>query len=157
MTAGGKSPGQGNPRVLIYTDGACSGNPGPGGWGAVLLYNGQRKEICGGEVDTTNNRMELQAAIQALRTLKRRSTVALFTDSRYVIDGITQWINRWKARGWRTAGKNPVKNVDLWQLLDAQTGEHDVTWHWVKGHDGDRENERADLLARRGIPEPADN
>ena len=157
MTAGGKSPGQGNPRVLIYTDGACSGNPGPGGWGAVLLYNGQRKEICGGEFQTTNNRMELQAAIQALRTLKRRSTVALFTDSRYVIDGITQWINRWKARGWRTAGKNPVKNVDLWQLLDAQTGEHDVTWHWVKGHDGDRENERADLLARRGIPEPADN
>ena len=157
MTAGGKSSGQDSPRVLIYTDGACSGNPGPGGWGAVLLYNGQRKEICGGEFETTNNRMELQAAIQALRTLKRRSTVALFTDSRYVIDGITQWINRWKARGWRTAGKNPVKNVDLWQLLDAQTGEHDVTWHWVKGHDGDRENERADLLARRGIPEPADN
>ena len=157
MTAGGKSSGQGSPRVLIYTDGACSGNPGPGGWGAVLLYNGQRKEICGGEFETTNNRMELQAAIQALRTLKRRSTVALFTDSRYVIDGITQWINRWKARGWRTAGKNPVKNVDLWQLLDAQTGEHDVTWHWVKGHDGDRENERADMLARRGIPEPADN
>ena len=145
------------PEVLLFTDGACSGNPGPGGWGAVLLYNGQRKEICGGEFETTNNRMELQAAIQALRTLKRRSTVALFTDSRYVIDGITQWINRWKARGWRTAGKNPVKNVDLWQLLDAQTGEHDVTWHWVKGHDGDRENERADLLARRGIPEPADN
>ena len=157
MTAGGKSSGQGSRRVRIYTDGACSGNPGPGGWGAVLLYNGQRKEICGGEFETTNNRMELQAAIQALRTLKRRSTVALFTDSRYVIDGITQWINRWKARGWRTAGKNPVKNVDLWQLLDAQTGEHDVTWHWVKGHDGDRENERADLLARRGIPEPADN
>ena len=157
MTAGSKSSGQGSPRVRIYTDGACSGNPGPGGWGAVLLYNGQRKEICGGEVETTNNRMELQAAIQALRTLKRRSTVALFTDSRYVIDGITQWINRWKARGWRTAGKNPVKNVDLWQLLDAQTGEHDVTWHWVKGHDGDRENERADLLARRGIPQPADN
>jgi len=157
MTAGGKSSGQDSPRVLIYTDGACSGNPGPGGWGAVLLYNGQRKEIYGGEFQTTNNRMELQAAIQALRTLKRRSTVALFTDSRYVIDGITQWINRWKARGWRTAGKNPVKNVDLWQLLDAQTGEHDVTWHWVKGHDGDRENERADLLARRGIPEPADN
>ena len=157
MTADGKSSGQGSPRVRIYTDGACSGNPGPGGWGAVLLYNGQRKEICGGEVDTTNNRMELQAAIQALRVLKRRSTVDLFTDSRYVTDGITQWINRWKARGWRTAGKMPVKNVDLWQLLDVQTGEHDVTWHWVKGHDGDRENERADLLARRGIPEPADD
>ncbi len=157
MTADGKSSGQGSPRVRIYTDGACSGNPGPGGWGAVLLYNDQRKEICGGEVDTTNNRMELQAAIQALRVLKRRSTVDLFTDSRYVTDGITQWINRWKARGWRTAGKMPVKNVDLWQLLDVQTGEHDVTWHWVKGHDGDRENERADLLARRGIPEPADD
>ena len=157
MTVGGKFSSQGSPRVRIYTDGACSGNPGPGGWGAVLLYNGQRKEICGGEVDTTNNRMELQAAIQALRVLKRRSTVDLFTDSRYVTDGITQWINRWKARGWRTAGKMPVKNVDLWQLLDVQTGEHDVTWHWVKGHDGDRENERADLLARRGIPEPADD
>ncbi len=157
MTADGKSSGQGSPRVRIYTDGAWSGNPGPGGWGAVLLYNGQRKEIFGGEVGTTNNRMELQAAIQALRVLKRRSTVDLFTDSRYVTDGITQWINRWKARGWRTAGKMPVKNVDLWQLLDVQTGEHDVTWHWVKGHDGDRENERADLLARRGIPEPADD
>ena len=157
MTADEKSSGQGSPRVRIYTDGACSGNPGPGGWGAVLLYNGERKEICGGEINTTNNRMELEATIQALQALKRRSTVDLFTDSRYVTDGITQWINRWKARGWRTAGKNPVKNVDLWQLLDAQTGEHDVTWHWVKGHDGDRENERADLLARRGIPEPADN
>jgi len=144
-------------RVRIYTDGACSGNPGPGGWGAVLLYNGQRKEICGGEADTTNNRMELQAAIQALRALKRQSTVDLFTDSRYVKDGITQWINRWKARGWRTARKKPVKNVDLWRLLDAQTVEHGVTWHWVKGHAGDQENERADELARRGIPEPAEN
>jgi ribonuclease HI len=144
-------------RVRIYTDGACSGNPGPGGWGAVLLYNGQRKEICGGEADTTNNRMELQAAIQALRALKRQSTVDLFTDSRYVKDGITQWINRWKARGWRTASKKPVKNVDLWRLLDAQTVEHGVTWHWVKGHAGDQENERADELARRGIPEPAEN
>ena len=157
MTVGGKFSGQGSPRVRIYTDGACSGNPGPGGWGAVLLYNSQRKEICGGEIDTTNNRMELQATIQALQALKRRSTVALFTDSRYVTDGITQWIDGWKARGWRTAGKKPVKNMDLWQLLDAQTSNHDVTWHWVKGHDGDRENERADMLARRGIPEPADN
>ena len=157
MTVVGKSSGQGSPRVRIYTDGACSGNPGPGGWGAVLLYNGERKEICGGEIDTTNNRMELEATIQALQALKRRSTVALFTDSRYVTDGITQWIDGWKARGWRTAGKKPVKNMDLWQLLDAQTSNHDVTWHWVKGHDGDRENERADALARRCIPEPADN
>ena len=157
MTAGSKSSGQGSPRVRIYTDGACSGNPGPGGWGAVLLCNGQRKEINGGEADTTNNRMELEAAIHALEALKRRSTVDLFTDSRYVKDGITQWINGWKAKGWRTAGKKPVKNVDLWQLLDAQAGEHDVTWHWVKGHDGDPENERADELARRSISEPAEN
>lgn len=157
MTVGGKPSGQGSPRVRIYTDGACSGNPGPGGWGAVLLYNGERKEICGGEIDTTNNRMELEATIQALQALKRRSTVALFTDSRYVTDGITQWIDGWKARGWRTAGKKPVKNMDLWQLLDAQTSNHDVTWHWVKGHDGNRENERADMLARRGIPKPAGN
>ena len=157
MTVVGKSSGQGSPRVRIYTDGACSGNPGPGGWGAVLLYNGERKEICGGEIDTTNNRMELEATIQALQALKRRSTVALFTDSRYVTDGITQWIDGWKARGWRTAGKKPVKNMDLWQLLDAQTSNHDVTWHWVKGHDGNRENERADMLARRGIPKPAGN
>ena len=157
MTVVGKSSGQGSPRVRIYTDGACSGNPGPGGWGAVLLYNGERKEICGGEIDTTNNRMELEATIQALQALKRRSTVALFTDSRYVTDGITQWIDSWKARGWRTAGKKPVKNMDLWQLLDAQTSNHDVTWHWVKGHDGNRENERADMLARRGIPKPAGN
>lgn len=157
MTVGGKPSGQGSPRVRIYTDGACSGNPGPGGWGAVLLYNGERKEICGGEIDTTNNRMELEATIQALQALKRRSTVALFTDSRYVTDGITQWIDGWKARGWHTAGKKPVKNMDLWQLLDAQTSNHDVTWHWVKGHDGDRENERADMLARRGIPKPAGN
>lgn len=157
MTVGGKFSGRGSPRVRIYTDGACSGNPGPGGWGAVLLYNGERKEICGGEINTTNNRMELEATIQALQALKRRSTVALFTDSRYVTDGITQWIDGWKARGWRTAGKKPVKNMDLWQLLDAQTSNHDVTWHWVKGHDGNRENERADTLARRGIPKPAGN
>ena len=157
MTVGGKPSGQGRPRGRIYTDGACSGNPGPGGWGAVLLYNGERKEICGGEINTTNNRMELEATIQALQALKRRSTVALFTDSRYITDGITQWIDGWKARGWRTAGKKPVKNMDLWQLLDAQTSNHDVTWHWVKGHDGDRENERADMLARRGIPKPAGN
>ena len=142
---------------MVYTDGSAKGNPGNGGYGIVMISGQHRKELKQGFRLTTNNRMELQAAIQALRALKRRSTVALFTDSRYVIDGITQWINRWKARGWRTAGKKPVKNVDLWQLLDTQTGEHDVTWHWVKGHDGDRDNERADVLARRGIPEPADN
>ena len=151
MTPRGRSA-----RVRIYTDGACSGNPGPGGWGAVLLYNGRRKEIFGGAADTTNNRMELTAAIQALETLKRRSAVDLFTDSRYVKDGITQWIAGWQARGWRTAAKKPVKNVDLWRLLDAQAGAHDVTWHWVKGHDGDPENERADALAQRGIPEAAE-
>ena len=141
----------------MHTDGACIGNPGPGGWAAIVLQDGSKRCHYGGEDQTTNNRMELMAAIHALEALKRRSAVDLFTDSRYVNDGITQWINRWKARGWRTAGKKPVKKVDLWQLLDTQTGEHDVTWHWVKGHDGDRENERADVLARRGIPEPADN
>ena len=143
--------------ITIYTDGACSGNPGPGGWGALLNFGNHERELKGGNSNTTNNRMELQATIQALQALKRRSTVALFTDSRYVTDGITQWIDSWKARGWRTAGKKPVKNMDLWQLLDAQTSNHDVTWHWVKGHDGNRENERADMLARRGIPKPAGN
>ena len=143
--------------VHIYTDGGCRPNPGVGGWAAILVYEDRQRDLSGGELDTTNNRMELQAAIQALRALKRQSTVDLFTDSRYVKDGITQWINRWKARGWRTASKKPVKNVDLWRLLDAQTVEHGVTWHWVKGHAGDQENERADELARRGIPEPAEN
>ncbi len=154
MTANGKSSGRRGAHVRIYTDGACSGNPGPGGWGVVLLYKGRRKEIFGGEADTTNNRMDLRAAIRALEALKRRSTVDLFTDSRYVKDGITQWIAGWKARGWRTAAKKPVKNADLWRLLDDKAGEHDVAWHWVKGHDGDLENARADALARRGIPEP---
>ena len=153
MTVGVGSSGRGSARVRIYTDGACSGNPGPGGWGAVLIYNGRRKEIFGGEADTTNNRMELMAAIHALKALKRRSAVDLFTDSRYVKDGITQWITGWKSKGWRTAAKKPVKNVDLWRLLDAQANEHAVAWHWVKGHDGNPENERADALARRGIPE----
>ena len=151
MSAAGSNAETG--RVRIYTDGACSGNPGPGGRGAVLIYNGRRKEIFGGEADTTNNRMELMAAIHALEALKRRSAVDLFTDSRYVKDGITQWIAGWKSKGWRTAAKKPVKNVDLWRLLDAQAGEHAVAWHWVKGHDGNPENERADALARRGIPE----
>ena len=138
-------------RVRIYTDGACSGNPGPGGWGAVLIYNGKRKEIFGGEADTTNNRMELTAAICALDALKRRSKVDLYTDSRYVMNGITKWILNWKAKNWRTENRKPVKNVDLWHLLDEKTSNHDISWHWVKGHDGDPENERADALARRGI------
>ncbi len=144
----------GGARVRIYTDGACSGNPGPGGWGAVLLFNGERKEISGGEAETTNNRMELTAAIRALEALKRSCAVDLYTDSRYVRDGITQWLANWKAKGWRTAAKKPVKNADLWRLLDAKAGEHDVTWHWVKAHAGNPENERADALARGGISTP---
>ena len=145
--------GRKNGRVRIYTDGACSGNPGPGGWGAVLLYNGKRKEIFGGEADTTNNRMELTAAIRALEALRRRSEIDLYTDSRYVMDGITKWILNWKVISWRTGSKKPVKNVDLWRLLDEKTGDHNITWHWVKGHAGEPENERADALARRGINE----
>lgn len=138
-------------RVIIYTDGACSGNPGPGGWGAVLAYDGHRKELSGGEPETTNNRMEILAAIRALEALKRRSLVELHTDSRYLRDGITDWIRKWKTNGWRTAAKKPVKNVDLWQRLDALIAEHDVTWHWVRGHAGHPENERADELARQAI------
>jgi ribonuclease HI len=137
--------------IDIYTDGACSGNPGPGGWGAFLLYNGHEKEICGGERDTTNNRMELMAAIQALEALKLPSQVRLHTDSVYVRDGITQWIERWKRNGWRTAAKKPVKNVDLWQRLERAAERHDLEWHWVKGHAGHPQNERADQLARDGM------
>ena len=139
--------------VKIFTDGACSGNPGPGGWGAILIYKSQRKEICGGEAESTNNRMELTAAIRALETLTRHSDVDLYTDSRYVMDGITKWIHGWKAKGWRTASKKPVKNEDLWRRLDEISGTHEVNWHWVKGHNGHPENERADELARRGIAE----
>ena len=137
--------------VLIHTDGACSGNPGPGGWGAVLEYRGVRKEISGAEPETTNNRMELMAAIQALEALTRPSDVDLYTDSRYVRDGITGWIERWKKNGWRTANKKPVKNVDLWQELDTALARHDVRWHWLKGHAGHPGNERADMLAREAI------
>ena len=137
--------------IDIYTDGACSGNPGPGGWGALLLYNGHEKEICGGEPDTTNNRMELMAAIQALEALKQPSQVRLHTDSVYVRDGITQWIERWKRNGWRTAAKKPVKNIDLWQRLERAAERHDLEWHWVKGHAGHPQNERADQLARDGM------
>ena len=137
--------------VTIYTDGACRGNPGPGGWGAVLLYGGHRREISGRDPRTTNNRMELTAAIRALEALKRPSEVALYTDSTYLKDGITRWLPNWKARGWRTAAKAPVKNRDLWEALDALTGRHDVTWHWVRGHAGNAENERADALARAAL------
>ena len=136
--------------VDVFTDGACSGNPGPGGWGALLRYQGKERELHGGEPDTTNNRMELMAAIQALESLKRPVQVRLHTDSKYVRDGITEWLPRWKARGWKTADKKPVKNVDLWQRLEASIGGHRVEWHWVKGHAGHPENERADALARLG-------
>ncbi|MEM6710823.1 MAG: ribonuclease HI [Pseudomonadota bacterium] len=138
-------------RVEIWTDGACSGNPGPGGWGVILTYRGHEKELKGGASDTTNNRMELKAAIEALSALKRRSEVTLYTDSSYVKDGITQWLPGWKARGWKTAAKKPVKNKDLWEALDAQIQSHEVTWQWVKGHAGDPMNERADELARAGM------
>lgn len=137
--------------VHIYTDGACSGNPGPGGWGAVLKYGEHVKEIYDGEANTTNNRMELTAAIKALEALKRPCQVYIHTDSQYVKDGITKWIHQWKERGWKTAGKKPVKNEDLWRALEAALAAHRVTWHWVKGHSGHPENERADALAREGV------
>lgn len=139
-------------KVEIFTDGACSGNPGPGGWGAILRYGEAEKELSGGEKDTTNNRMELMAAITALETLKRPMHVDLYTDSVYVRDGITKWIHGWKKRGWRTADKKPVKNVELWQRLDEAAARHEIAWHWVKGHAGHPENERADELARLAIP-----
>ena len=137
--------------VDIFTDGACGGNPGPGGWGALLRYGDTEKEICGGEDATTNNRMELLAAIRAIEALKRPSTVRLHTDSTYLRDGITRWIGGWKANGWKTAAKKPVKNVDLWQRLDAAAARHDIEWRWVKGHAGHPDNERADALARKGL------
>jgi len=137
--------------VEIFTDGACSGNPGPGGWGAILRWNGNEKELKGGEQETTNNRMELMAAIQALEALKRPTKADLYTDSTYVQKGITEWIHSWKKRGWKNSAKNPVKNVDLWQRLDSVVSFHDVKWHWVKGHAGHVENERADELARQGL------
>lgn len=141
------------PLVTIYTDGACKGNPGPGGWGAILITGAHRKELHGGEPDTTNNRMELTGAIEALEALKRPCVVDLHTDSQYVRQGITDWITGWKARGWRTAAKAPVKNEDLWRRLDAARDRHEVRWHWVKGHAGDPLNERADELANLGIAE----
>ncbi len=144
------------PEIIAYTDGACSGNPGPGGWGALLVArdNGQvvkTRELKGGEANTTNNRMELLAAISALEALDRPSTITIVTDSAYVKNGITSWIHGWKRNGWRTAGKKPVKNVDLWERVDEAQRRHDVTWEWVKGHAGHPENERADELARAGM------
>ena len=141
------------PRVTIYTDGACSGNPGPGGWGAILIFGEHRKEMCGGARATTNNQMELTAAIESLDALKLPTIVDLHTDSTYVRDGITKWIHGWKRNGWRTAAKKPVKNADLWKKLDAAQKRHQISWHWVKGHAGHPENERADELARQGIAE----
>ncbi|MBL8907578.1 MAG: ribonuclease HI [Rhizobiales bacterium] len=137
--------------VIIHTDGACSGNPGPGGWGAILSYGGTVKELSGGEANTTNNRMELMGAIMALEALTRPSLVELHTDSQYLRDGITKWIHGWKRNGWKTADKKPVKNMELWQRLDAALQRHEVSFHWVKGHAGHDENERADELAREGM------
>ena len=141
------------PQVVIHTDGACSGNPGPGGWGAVLHHGSSEKELWGGELATTNNRMELMAAIQALEALKRPCRVELHTDSQYVRNGIREWIHSWKARGWKTADRKPVKNEDLWKRLDAARLRHEVEWHWIKGHAGNEFNERADELARQGMAE----
>ena len=137
----------------IYTDGACRGNPGPGGWGVVMQYNGHERELYGGDLETTNNRMELMAAIQALEALKRPCKVRLTTDSRYLQQGISEWLANWKQRNWKTASRKPVKNVDLWQRLDAIVSRHNVEWRWVRGHSGHPENERADQLANRGIDE----
>ena len=139
------------PHVTIYSDGACSGNPGPGGWGAVLMSGVHHKELSGGAAETTNNRMELTAAIEALEALKRPSRVDLYTDSNYVRDGITKWIHGWRRNGWKTAEKKPVKNAELWQQLEQAIARHKITWHWVRGHAGDTENERADELAREGM------
>ena len=142
---------EGRKRVTIYTDGACSGNPGPGGWAAILIYGDREKEISGGEKETTNNRMELMAAIKALSVLKGRCEVDLYTDSTYVRSGITQWIHDWKGRGWKTADKKPVKNLDLWQALEEVALLHDVNWHWVKGHSNHPLNDRVDALAVAAI------
>jgi ribonuclease HI len=138
--------------IDIFTDGACSGNPGPGGWGAILRWRGTEKELAGGESETTNNRMELMAAIKSLESLKRPVKARVHTDSQYVKDGITKWITNWKRNGWKTAARKPVKNADLWQRLEEAANAHDVEWHWIRGHTGHPENERADALARGAIP-----
>lgn len=140
-------------RVTIFTDGACSGNPGPGGWGALLKWRDRQKELHGGEPETTNNRMELTAALKALEALKRASAIDIYTDSQYLRRGITEWLPRWRENGWKTAGNKPVKNADLWRALDAEASRHEVAWHWVKGHAGHPENERVDALARTGVEE----
>lgn len=139
--------------IQIYTDGACKGNPGPGGWGALLKWNGHERELFGGDLSTTNNRMELLAVIEALRAVKRPVPVVVHTDSQYVHRGVTEWLQNWKARGWKTADRKPVKNEDLWRTLDALVPLHQVTWRWVRGHAGHPENERADALANRGVPQ----
>ncbi len=141
-----------NRSVVIYTDGACSGNPGPGGWGSVLMYRGHRRELSGGDSETTNNRMEMMAAIKSLEALKRPCNITLHTDSTYVLKGMTEWLPQWKRRNWKTAAKKPVKNVELWQRLEQAIAQHTVDWKWVKGHSGIPENERADELARLAIP-----
>lgn len=137
--------------VEIYTDGACSGNPGPGGWGALLRYGSHEKELSGFDPETTNNRMEMMAVIEALRALKKPCEINLYTDSVYVKDGVTKWLEGWKAKGWKTSSKKPVKNQDLWEAIDSEIRRHKIVWHWVKGHDGHIENERVDLLARQAI------
>jgi ribonuclease HI len=142
--------------VELFTDGACSGNPGPGGWGVILRFKGTEKEMCGGERQTTNNRMEMMAVIQGLNALTRSCTVDVYTDSQYVQKGISEWMRGWKARGWKTADKKPVKNEDLWRALDEAAARHKVSWHWVRGHAGHAENERADALARQGLRETLD-
>lgn len=142
-----------NELVIIYTDGACKGNPGPGGWGVYMIYNEHKKEIYGGEQETTNNRMELMAAIMALEALKKKSRIKLYTDSKYVLKGITEWMNNWKKRGWKTSNKKPVKNEDLWRRLDLAIIMHDINWIWVKGHSGNEGNEKADSLANKGVSE----
>lgn len=141
-----------NRSIVIYTDGACSGNPGPGGWGSVMIYKGHRRELSGGEGDTTNNRMELMAVIKALEALKRPCNITLYTDSTYVMKGMTEWLPQWKRRNWKTAARKPVKNRELWQQLEKAIAQHAVDWKWVKGHSGVPENERADELARQAIP-----
>lgn len=140
------------PRVEAFTDGACSGNPGPGGWGVLLRMGKHEKELCGGEPETTNQRMELQAAIESLKALNKKCHITIYSDSKYVIQGITEWIHGWKKNGWKNASKKPVANQDLWEALDIQAARHDVIWKWVKGHAGHPGNERADELARKGIP-----
>lgn len=141
------------PIVEAFTDGACSGNPGPGGWGVLLRYGKHEKELCGGEAATTNQQMELQAAIEALKALSKPCSITIHSDSKYVVQGMTEWIHNWKAKGWKTAGKKPVSNLERWQQLDALAAGHDVNWEWIKGHAGHPENERADELARAGIPQ----